>query len=100
MATTEQKNKLKKILALADIKVDGKRAQDVQIKDERFYDRVFSDGSLGVGEGYMDGWWSSKALDKTMTEEFKADLESKMGLDEQLKLVMYNVGDGMASKHK
>ena len=98
MANNEQKTKLKKLLAQADIKIGGNRAQDIQINDDRFYDRVFSDGSLGVGESYMDGWWSSKQLDKTMTLAFKANLAERLGLDDKVKFALYHIKARIANQ--
>lgn len=39
------------------IEIDGPKNTDLQVKDPRFYDRVLGEGSLGLGESYMDGWW-------------------------------------------
>ncbi len=100
MASTEQINKLKKLLTKADVKVGGSRAQDIKVHDERFYDRVFSDGSLGVGESYMDGWWSSKQLDKTMTLVFRSNLSEQIGIDEQVKFAFYYLKSRWANQQK
>ena len=48
----------------ADITIDGDRPFDMQIKDERFYNRFLLNGSLGLGEAYMDGWWECRKLDE------------------------------------
>jgi cyclopropane-fatty-acyl-phospholipid synthase len=55
---------IEKMLESADIKIGGSRAWDIQVHDERFYDRVLSNGRLGVGESYMDGWWDCDRLDE------------------------------------
>lgn len=39
------------------IEINGPKKTDLQVKDPRFYDRVLAEGSLGLGESYMDGWW-------------------------------------------
>lgn len=44
------------------IVLNGPNAWDPQVKDERMYDRVFAEGSLGLGEAYMDGWWECQDL--------------------------------------
>lgn len=56
--------KLSSILAAADIDVNGDRPWDIQVRDERFFQRILSHGSLGAGESYMDGWWEVDALDE------------------------------------
>ena len=52
------------MLARADIQVNGARPWDIQVHDQRFYQRVLSEGTLGAGESYMDGWWDVDALDE------------------------------------
>jgi hypothetical protein len=32
---------------------------DIEVLDQSFYDRVLSEGSVGMGESYMEGLWSS-----------------------------------------
>jgi cyclopropane-fatty-acyl-phospholipid synthase len=67
------------ILALADIQVNGDRLWDIQVHDERFYPRVLSQGSIGAGESYMDGWWDVQALDEFFARIQRADLQRKFG---------------------
>jgi hypothetical protein len=39
-----------KLLNLADIRINGERPWDLQLHDERLFDRVLAEGSLGFGE--------------------------------------------------
>jgi len=55
---------IEKILDSADVKINGNRPFDIQIHNEKFYDRILSEGSLGLGESYMDGWWDCEQLDE------------------------------------
>ncbi|MGD9380248.1 MAG: cyclopropane fatty acyl phospholipid synthase [candidate division WOR-3 bacterium] len=75
-------NKLKKtadeLLALADVKINGGNPWDMQIHNDDFYRRVLSQGSLGLGESYMDGWWDCEELDQFFYRIVRADLESKV----------------------
>ncbi|MTH46720.1 cyclopropane fatty acyl phospholipid synthase [Intestinirhabdus alba] len=64
------------LLREAGVEINGKRATDIQVKDNRFYKRVLQQGSLGLGESYMDGWWDCESLDGFMTLLLQADLES------------------------
>ena len=66
------------LLSLVDIKIDGERAWDIQIRDERFYGSVAHRGSLGLGESYMNGWWDAQELDQFFFKVFGANLESKV----------------------
>lgn len=53
-----------KLLAQASITVNGKAVYDITVHNDNLYDRVISQGSLGLGESYMDGWWDCAALDQ------------------------------------
>lgn len=72
------KNTVSEILSLAGISVNGSKPYDIQVKDERLYKRVLAEGSLGLGEAYMDGWWDCKKLDEFFTKIFRAQLEKKV----------------------
>jgi cyclopropane-fatty-acyl-phospholipid synthase len=59
---------IRELLATAGITVGGDAPHDLQVHDERLYARVLRDGSLGVGESYVDGWWDCAALDVMITK--------------------------------
>ncbi len=59
---------IKKVLTPIGIVINGPAPEDIQVRDERFYRRVFLGGSLGLGESYIDGWWDVKALDIFFTK--------------------------------
>lgn len=50
-------------MALGDIQVNGDRAWDFQVKNPAIWQRMLKDGSMGVGEGYVEGWWDVESLD-------------------------------------
>jgi len=52
------------ILQPAGIAIDGSNPWDIHIRDERFFGRVLTDSSLGLGESFMDGWWECGRLDE------------------------------------
>lgn len=52
------------LLEQADVVVGGSRPWDIQVHDERFYTRVLLNGSLGLGETYMDGLWDVERIDQ------------------------------------
>lgn len=62
------------LLARAGIRVGGTRPWDIEVHDDRFYQRILRDGSLGFGESYVEGWWDSAALDRTMDRVCRAHL--------------------------
>jgi len=58
-----QKAIITKLLNLADVNINGHRPWDIKIHNEQLYARVLSQGSLGLGEAYMAGWWDCDQLD-------------------------------------
>lgn len=70
--------KVIELLAFAGITVNGPRAWDIQVRDDRFFDRTLAEGSIGLGESYMDGWWDAPALDEFFARVRRADLASKV----------------------
>jgi cyclopropane-fatty-acyl-phospholipid synthase len=54
--------------------VNGPHRWDIQVHENRFFRRVLSAGSLGLGESYMDGWWDAESLDEFFTRVHSAEL--------------------------
>jgi cyclopropane-fatty-acyl-phospholipid synthase len=52
------------LLASAGITAGGDRPWDITVHDDRMWSRVLRDGTLGVGESYVEGWWDTPALDQ------------------------------------
>jgi cyclopropane-fatty-acyl-phospholipid synthase len=69
------------LLALADIRIDGDRPWDIRVKEDRFYHRFVSDGTLGLGESYMDGWWECDALDEMCFRAVRAQIGKRIRLN-------------------
>jgi len=69
------KEKAREVLHQAGITINGPAPTDPQIKNERVFDRMFSEGSIGIGESYMDGWWEVKDLDGFFTKILRARLD-------------------------
>src|SRR4030095_15656395 len=70
-------NVMTNLLALADIRINGARRWDIQVHDQRFFNRVLASGTLGCGESYMDGWWDCEALDEMCGRAIRAELEKR-----------------------
>jgi cyclopropane-fatty-acyl-phospholipid synthase len=66
------------LLSRAGIQVNGSAASDIQVKHPDFFKRVLQEGSLGLGESYMDGWWECDRLDTFFTKVLRAGLESQL----------------------
>ncbi|MGM0932344.1 MAG: cyclopropane fatty acyl phospholipid synthase [Bacteroidota bacterium] len=87
MAKTDYKTAVQNLLQEAGIEINGKQSWDILVKNENFYQAVFSRGSLGFGETYMEGWWECRALDKMFHRLFRANLEEKIKSNFRLKLL-------------
>ncbi|MFE4109864.1 cyclopropane fatty acyl phospholipid synthase [Kosakonia sp. YIM B13611] len=66
------------LLGRAGIRVNGPAASDIQVKNPDFFKRVLQEGSLGLGESYMDGWWDCARLDIFFTKVLRAGLENQL----------------------
>ena len=59
------------------VEVGGPSPWDIQVHDPRFYARVVADGSLGLGESYMEGWWDCQDLGEFFRRLFLAGVEER-----------------------
>lgn len=72
---TKRANELvREALAAAGIGVGGDKPWDIVVHDERLFQRILRDGTLGFGEAYMEGWWDSPDLDQTVERVCRARL--------------------------
>ncbi len=74
------------LLSQTGIHLNGSDPSDIQVNDTRFYREVFKNGSLGLGESYMAGFWESRSLDSTLYHLLNSDLEKKVKLSLKIKL--------------
>lgn len=51
------------LLSRAGITINGPAPADIRVTNPDFFKRVLQEGSLGLGESYMDGWWECDRLD-------------------------------------
>jgi len=66
------------MLEKADIEINGSRPWDIQVKQPDFFKRVIQEGSLGLGEAYMDGWWECERLDMFFHRVLKHKLDQQL----------------------
>lgn len=97
---TDFKNMVGKILAEADIQIDGPQDFDIQVHQPEFYQRVLQQGSLGLGESYMDGWWDCARLDILFDRILRAKLDQKLpiNLEDLLKITVARVRNLQSKK--
>ncbi|WP_318376303.1 cyclopropane fatty acyl phospholipid synthase [Enterobacter sp.] len=66
------------LLGRAGITINGSSPADIQVKNPHFFKRVLQEGSLGLGESYMDGWWDCERLDIFFNNVLRAGLENQL----------------------
>lgn len=71
----------------ADINFNGDRPWDIQVHNPELYKRILTQGSLGLGESYIDGWWDSEKLDVLFHKVLAAKLSQRLNWKAKSKLV-------------
>lgn len=66
------------MLGHAGISINGTAPYDITVKNPRFFKRVLQEGTLGLGESYMDGWWECEQLDNFFSRVINARLEHRL----------------------
>jgi cyclopropane-fatty-acyl-phospholipid synthase len=78
---SKNKELISSLLKRAGITIDGEADYDIQVHNEKVYGRILRQGSLGIGESYMDGWWDCKNLDQFFYKVLSADLDKQIKTD-------------------
>ena len=78
---------IKEVFSRADIRINGSRPWDMQVHDPSVYHILLKNGSLGLGESYMDSLWDCEQLDELLFRALRADLENEA--PKSLKLAVY-----------
>jgi len=79
--STRLKTHIQSLLTKSDIIIDGDRPWDIQVHDERLYSRVLTQGTLGLGESYMDGWWDAEQIDVAIHKLLVHDIKAHFPVD-------------------
>ncbi len=76
------------LLDIAGIKINGIQPYDIQVHNDDVYARILGGGTLGLGESYMDGWWSCQQLDAFFSRVLEANLSTSITtLKDKLRLL-------------
>jgi cyclopropane-fatty-acyl-phospholipid synthase len=67
---------LEDILSQAGIEINGDNPWDIQVNNKAFFNRVLAEGSTGLGESYVDGWWDCPHLDQFFDKILRADIQT------------------------
>ncbi|MCX6764968.1 MAG: cyclopropane fatty acyl phospholipid synthase, partial [Candidatus Nealsonbacteria bacterium] len=71
---------VEKIIKPAGIEINGSNPWDIKVINPNSYVRIKTQGSLGLGESYMDAWWECDKLDEFFYRILSHDISSQIGL--------------------
>ncbi len=66
------------LLRAAGVELGGRRPWDLRLLDDSVPQRVLAQGSLGLGEAYMDGHWACDSLDALFDRLLRARLDQRV----------------------
>ena len=72
------KKQLERLFEPADISINGNRRWDMQIHQPLVFRRTITEGNLGLGEAYMDGWWDCEDLDEFFFRLLRSKADEKI----------------------
>jgi len=61
-----------RLLGEADVQLNGPRPWDIRLLGEGVPERMLAQGSLGLGEAYMDGQWTAERVDMLIERLIRA----------------------------
>jgi len=79
-----EKDRIVGLLGEAGITVNGPNPWDIQIHNDNFWTRLFAQGTLGLGESYMDGWWDAADLAEFFNRVLRGQLNRSLKLTPNL----------------
>jgi cyclopropane-fatty-acyl-phospholipid synthase len=66
------------LLAECDVRINGAAPYDIHVKNDDFYVRALVNGSVGLGESYMDGWWEALDLEGFIYRLLRAGVDERV----------------------
>jgi cyclopropane-fatty-acyl-phospholipid synthase len=72
------REKLAKLIDGTGISFNGENPYDIKVYNAGFYKRVFAQGSIGLGESYMDNWWDCDCLDEMFARVLSIRIKDRM----------------------
>lgn len=75
---SRERKLVEEIMAPAGITLDGPNPWDPQIHDETVFKRVFRDGSIAIGESYVDGQWDVEDMAECVARILGSESRTKL----------------------
>ncbi len=67
LPNTRARRVIEQLLAGSGVTINGDAPHDIRVLHPDFFSRVLHQGTLGLGEAYMDGWWECDSIDELAT---------------------------------
>ena len=84
------------MLAAAGIEINGPNPWDIQVNDARLFKRILRQGSLALGESYMDGWWECQRLDELIARILRSNIDQQV--PRNLRVAAYRLSGVMQNR--
>ncbi len=68
------RNRVENLLEDSGVSINGANPWDIRVNNDLFFKRVVVNGSLGLGESYVDGWWDCDQVDEMINLVLRAEL--------------------------
>jgi cyclopropane-fatty-acyl-phospholipid synthase len=88
------------ILDVAGIKINGGNPYDIQVHNNDLYKRVLTQGSMGLGESYMDGNWDCDRLDEFFDKVLTTNLQDKVSSKKMIFSLLKSKFSNLQNKDK
>ena len=86
------------LLELTGININGPHPWDIQVNDSQLFARIFKQGSLGLGESYIEGGWDCPRLDLFFERVIKANIKNKLSKIMILKFIFLKFFNAQTKK--
>jgi len=86
MSQSKAERTIRDLFLTADVIVGGGRSWDITVHDAGIYPRLLAEGSMGLGETYMDGGWDCERIDEMISRIVRSGIEERVRVSTELKL--------------
>ncbi|MFA6348360.1 MAG: cyclopropane fatty acyl phospholipid synthase [Candidatus Paceibacterota bacterium] len=92
----DSKQWVESLIKPAGITLNGENNFDIKVLNPDLYKRIQTQGTLGLGESYMDGWWECDRLDEFFYKLLSSHVQDSIGLSfpliaEAIKARLFNM---------
>ena len=75
---TRSRRIVEDLLEGSGVNLNGSAPWDIQVLHPDFFSRILRQGTLGLGESYMDGWWDCERIDEMAHRLLRHGLDQRV----------------------